>query len=144
ACSNNENKEQDSEAQPISEENVNLTISAAASLKDAMDVIQETYQEEHPEVSLTFNFGSSGSLQQQISQGAPVDIFFSAAEDKFNLLVEEDNISEEDRTELLGNELVLIVPKGESNIKNFKDLTKNEVFSISIGTPEIVPAGKYA
>ena len=67
-----------------SKENVELTISAAASLKDAMEVIQHTYQEEHPEVELKFNFGGSGSLQQQISQGAPVDLFFSAAEDKFD------------------------------------------------------------
>ena len=49
-----------------------------------MEVIQHTYQEEHPEVTLKFNFGGSGSLQQQISQGAPVDLFFSAAEDKFD------------------------------------------------------------
>ena len=54
-----------------------------------MEVIQNTYQEEHPEVTLKFNFGGSGSLQQQISQGAPVDLFFSAAEDKFDLLVED-------------------------------------------------------
>ena len=72
-----------------SKESVELTISAAASLKDAMEVIQSTYQEEHPEVTLKFNFGGSGSLQQQISQGAPVDLFFSAAEDKFDVLVEE-------------------------------------------------------
>ena len=72
-----------------SKEKVELTISAAASLKDAMDVIQNTYQEEHPEVTLKFNFGGSGSLQQQISQGAPVDLFFSAAEDKFDVLVEQ-------------------------------------------------------
>ena len=77
-----------------SKESVELTISAAASLKDAMDVIQNTYQEEHPEVTLKFNFGGSGSLQQQISQGAPVDLFFSAAEDKFDVLVEQRIISQ--------------------------------------------------
>ena len=59
-------------------EKVELTISAAASLKDAMEVIQHSYQEKHPEVELTFNFGGSGSLQQQISNGAPVDLFLSA------------------------------------------------------------------
>ena len=95
ACSNQQNTDQSSDTKETetetvteSKENVELTISAAASLKDAMDVIQSTYQEEHPEVTLKFNFGGSGSLQQQISQGAPVDLFFSAAEDKFDVLVE--------------------------------------------------------
>lgn len=149
ACSNDESTVQSSdnkETQSVSKstENIELTISAAASLKDSMDVIQHTYQEEHPEVTLKFNFGASGSLQQQISQGAPVDLFFSAAEDKFDLLVEEGIIANEDGLDLLGNELVLVVPKEEQSIKGFEDLAKAEVDKISIGTPETVPAGKYA
>jgi len=149
ACSNNQNTDQSSdkrETQKASEtkENVELTISAAASLKDAMDVIQKTYQEEHPEVRLKFNFGASGSLQQQISQGAPVDLFFSAAEEKFELLVEKGTIAKEDGLDLLGNELVLVVPKEDQSIKGFEDLVKEEISKMSIGTPETVPAGKYA
>ncbi|MBP2239766.1 molybdate transport system substrate-binding protein [Cytobacillus eiseniae] len=147
-CSNNENTDQVSkkEAKTASDskKNVELTISAAASLKDAMDVIQHTYEEKNPEVKLKFNFGGSGSLQQQITQGAPVDLFFSAAEDKFDLLVEEELIAKEDGLDLLGNELVLVVPRDAQSIKGFEDLTKAEVSKISIGTPETVPAGKYA
>ena len=150
-CSNQQNTDQssntkgtESETVTESKESVELTISAAASLKDAMDVIQNTYQEEHPEVTLKFNFGGSGSLQQQISQGAPVDLFFSAAEDKFDLLVEEENIAKEDRVDLLGNSLVLVVPKEDQYIKSFDDLANAEIDKISIGTPETVPAGKYA
>ena len=120
ACSNNQSTDQSSDkkgTQTVTEskENVELTISAAASLKDAMDVIQNTYQEEHPEVTLKFNFGGSGSLQQQISQGAPVDLFFSAAEDKFDLLVEGGDIAKEAGMDLLGNELVLVVPKEDQS-----------------------------
>jgi molybdate transport system substrate-binding protein len=150
ACSNNQNIEQASgkkETQTTTEskENVELTISAAASLKDAMTEIQSTYEEEHPEVTLTFNYGASGSLQQQISQGAPVDLFFSAAEDKFDRLVEEGSIAKEDGLDLLGNELVLVVPKdSHSGITTFQDLAKAEVKQISIGIPESVPAGQYA
>eukprot|EP00130_Batrachochytrium_dendrobatidis_P008316 XP_006683191.1 hypothetical protein BATDEDRAFT_92959 [Batrachochytrium dendrobatidis JAM81] len=126
-------------------EPVELTVSAAASLKDAMDVIQQTYEDENPEVTLQINYGGSGSLQQQISQGAPVDLFFSAAEDKFDLLVEEGNIMADDGIDLLGNGLVLIVPKDEPMmIAGFEELVKAEVDSISIGTPETVPAGAYA
>lgn len=147
ACSNNESIDQssDNKTQTASEskENEKLTISAAASLKDAMDVIQHTYEEEHPEITLQFNFGGSGSLQQQISQGAPVDLFFSAAEDKFDLLVDEGTIAKEDGIDLLGNELVLVVPKENQSIKGFEDLV-TETDKISIGTPETVPAGKYA
>ena len=150
ACSNNQGTDQSSDKKETqtateSKENVELTISAAASLKDAMDVIQNTYQEEHPEVELKFNFGGSGSLQQQISQGAPVDLFFSAAEDKFDLLVDSGEIAKEDGVDLLGNELVLVVPKEEqSNYKVSKILQKKRVDKISIGTPESVPAGQYA
>lgn len=141
ACTNNQNSSQDADKK----ENVEITISAAASLKDAMDIIQDKYKEEYPEVTLKFNFGASGSLQQQISQGAPVDLFFSAAEDKFDLLVKEGAIAEEDGVDLLGNSLSLVVPKGEQSIKGFEDLTKAaEIDKIAIGTPETVPAGKYA
>ncbi|MGX9134319.1 molybdate ABC transporter substrate-binding protein [Rummeliibacillus sp. JY-2-4R] len=145
ACSNNESTDQSSDKQESkSQENVELTISAAASLKDTMDVIQHAYQEEHPGTTLKFNFGASGSLQQQISQGAPVDLFFSAAEDKFDLLVKEGTIAKEDGLNLLGNELVLVVPKENQSIKAFEDLVKKNTGKISLGTPETVPAGKYA
>ncbi len=150
ACSNNQSTTEQSsvndETQTASEntENVELTISAAASLSDAMDVIGDTYEEEHPEVTLNFNFAGSGSLQQQISQGAPVDLFFSAAEDKFDVLVEEGKIAENDGVDLLGNSIVLVVPnEGQSMITGFEDLAKKDVEKISIGTPETVPAGKY-
>lgn len=143
ACSNNGNTGQTTDKKDENKE-VKLTISAAASLKDALDIIQQSYMEEHPERTLKINFGSSGSLQQQISQGAPVDIFFSAAEDKFDLLVKDGTIMMEDGADLLGNSLVLVVPKNASAIKSFEDLAKTDIDKISIGIPETVPAGKYA
>lgn len=121
---------------------VKLTVSAAASLKDALDEIKQHYEKEHPDVSLTFNYGSSGSLKQQILQGAPVDLFFSAAIEPYNELVEKGII--EEGTNLLGNELALIVPKNNSSIKRFEDLAAEEIHKMSIGTPETVPAGLYA
>ncbi|MBS4162258.1 molybdate ABC transporter substrate-binding protein, partial [Klebsiella pneumoniae] len=96
-------------------------------------------------VSVKFNFGSSGALQQQIEQGAPADLFFSAAEDKFDRLVEKGLISKIDSVKLLENTLVLIVPKGKAQqVSGFEDLTKSGVEKLAIGTPESVPAGKYA
>ena len=67
---------------------VELTISAAASLQDAMEEIKTQFANVEPNISLAFNYGGSGALQQQIQEGAPVDLFFSAAQDKYDLLVE--------------------------------------------------------
>lgn len=140
ACSNPETK-----PNAPKEKTVELTISAAASLKDALTQIQRTYEKEHKNIELHYNFGASGTLQQQISQGAPVDLFFSAAEDKFDALVDEGMISKKNGTDLVGNELVLVVPKGSENrVNNLDDLAKIDVKKISIGTPDAVPAGQYA
>ncbi|WP_100402802.1 molybdate ABC transporter substrate-binding protein [Bacillus sp. FJAT-42315] len=139
-CSSSEESKTEEKAK---QESVELTISAAASLQNALNDIKAAYEKEHPNVKIVYNFGGSGALQQQISQGAPVDLFFSAAEDKFDQLVEEGMIEKEKGTDLLANELVLIVPKETGkNIQTFEDLKKVE--KLSIGTPESVPAGKYA
>src|SRR5688572_12735048 len=63
------------QAQPVE-----LVVSAAASLKDVMTVIARNYQRRQPGVRLRFNFASSGTLQRQIEQGAPVDLFIAAAD----------------------------------------------------------------
>ena len=70
-----------SEAAPNADagETIELTISVAASVQDAMKEVQEAYLAEAPDVNITYNFGSSGSLAQQISQGAPTDVFLSAS-----------------------------------------------------------------
>lgn len=129
--------------QDVPEKKVELTISAAASLQDALKDITKSFKKEHSNVTINYNFGASGALQQQISQGAPVDLFFSAAEDKFNKLVQAGQIEKEKGANLVGNELVLVVPKDSNKeIKSFEDLPK--VDKISIGTPESVPAGQYA
>lgn len=123
-------------------EPVELTISAAASLQDSLEELQKAYENEHDNIKITFNFGGSGALQQQILEGAPVDLFFSAAQDKFDELVQKDLIDKKQGTNLLANELVLIVPKkNEKHIQSFEDLTKAN--KIAVGTPETVPAGKY-
>ncbi|MFH7818392.1 molybdate ABC transporter substrate-binding protein [Neobacillus thermocopriae] len=142
-CSSSDNvSEQEEQKLQGVEEKVELTVSAAASLQNALNEIKEKYTNEHPNVKINYNFGASGALQQQISQGAPVDIFLSAAEDKFELLIEQGLIDKKKSMDLVGNEIVLVVPKEATSIKTFKDLTKAE--KISIGTPESVPAGKYA
>lgn len=137
-CTGNQSKNMDT-----SKKKVELTISAAASLQDALTEVKPQFEKENPTIKVNFNFGGSGSLQQQISQGAPVDLFFSAAEDQFALLKKQGLIVKGEGKDLLRNELVLIVPKGGDNrLKGFDSL--GSVKRIAIGTPESVPAGKYA
>lgn len=121
---------------------VTLTVSAAASLQDALKELAKAYESEHNNIHITYNFGGSGALQQQISQGAPVDLFFSASEANYDTLVKDGDIDEKDGTDLLENELVLVTPKeNDKNIESFEDLTKAD--KVALGTPESVPAGEY-
>ncbi|NEN91282.1 MAG: molybdate ABC transporter substrate-binding protein [Okeania sp. SIO3H1] len=123
---------------------INLTVSAATSLKDAMEEIKPIYEQKNTNTSLTLNLSSSGSLRQQIEQGAPVDLFISASPSHINILQEKGLIIEESRRELLKNQMVLIVPtENTAAVKTFQDLTKDTIKNISIGEPESSPAGKY-
>jgi molybdate transport system substrate-binding protein len=123
------------------EEKVHLTVSAAASMTDAMKEISKEYQKLHPEVSLSFNFGSSGVLKQQIKQGAPVDVFMAADEKHVEALIEEGSIKKEDFKKLVSNELMLVASPSHK-VKTLREIQRLQ--RISIGTPETVPAGRYA
>ena len=140
ACTSGDKKEKSTATEG---KTVELTISAAASLQDALKEIETKYKEKEPSIKLSFNFGASGALQQQIEQGAPADLFFSAAEDKFQTLVKKGFINEKEGKNLLGNELVLVVPK-DSSLTKTQDLKDEKIKKIALGTPESVPAGKYA
>ena len=124
---------------------VELNISAAVSLKDALTEIQTNYQKKNPSVKLLFNLGASGSLQKQIEQGAPADIFISAAPQQMNELEAKNLVNKATRKNLVENKLVLIVPQDSKlGLAKFEDLTKPEVKQISVGEPMVVPAGQYA
>jgi len=121
-----------------------LTISAAASLKDAMEEIKQAYAKEKPNVTLTFNYGASGSLQQQIEQGAPADIFLSAGTKQMEGLAAKGLIIEETKRNLLENQLVLITSKNLQISVDFKGLADDRIKMIGIGEPGSVPSGQYA
>lgn len=121
-----------------------LTVSAAASLQKAMEEIEPLYQAEQPQ-EIIYNFASSGSLQRQIEQGAPVDVFISAAAEQMDTLEKQGLILPATRHDLLTNQIVLIVPTGNrSQISDFADLTTEDLTTIALGEPESVPAGRYA
>ena len=122
---------------------VELLVAAAASLKNAMAEIETVYKFENKNVTLTFTYGASGVLQQQIEQGAPVDVFMSAATKQMKALEESGLILEGSKKEILQNKVVLIVPKGSTvGIKGFEDILKSKL--IALGEPGSVPVGQYS
>lgn len=125
------------------EENVELTISAAASLKEAMGDIEPLFTKKYPNVKLTFNFGSSGSLQQQIEQGAPADVFISAGQKQMKALQDKSLMVDDTCKDLVLNKLVL-VGSTDTKITSINDLNTDAVKKIAVGEPTSVPAGKYA
>ena len=122
---------------------IELNISAAASLKEAMADLETVYTSKNPEVSFVVNYGSSGSLQQQIEQGAPCDLFISAGEKQMTALDEEGLLLDGTNKDLVKNSLVLI-SSNNSEITSIDSLNSDTVSKIALGEPSSVPAGKYA
>ncbi|MDB4895222.1 MAG: modA [Firmicutes bacterium] len=121
-----------------------VVVSAAASLADVMKPLQSGFEADNPTIKLRFNFGSSGSLQQQIEQGAPVDLFISAATAPMDAIVAKQLVSQSAVKQLAGNKVVLIRPKSDANgITTWTQLTDSQVKHIALGNPQHVPAGQY-
>jgi len=124
-------------------ETVELNISAAASLKEAMGDLETEFKNTNPNISLVTNFGASGSLQQQIEQGAPCDVFISAGKSQMKSLDDKGLLLESTNKDLVKNKLVLVGPK-DTKITSISDLTTDKVKKIAVGEASSVPAGKYA
>ncbi len=135
-----------------------LTVFAAASMTETLNQIAEDYKTVDQNVSLTFNFASSGDLLSQIREGADCDVFISAAPKQMNALDGSlkddadknpdglDELLDGTRIDLLENKVVLAVPEGnpkgiESFDKLADQLGAGEVF-LAIGNSD-VPVGQY-
>ena len=119
-------------------EPVELTVFAAASMTETLTEIAELYKKEAPDVSLVYNFDSSGTLQTQIEEGAVCDLFLSAGQKQMDAL-ETDFLLEGD---LLQNKVVLIAPKGAENAPaSFEEAANAE--RIALGGAD-VPVGQYS
>lgn len=126
-------------------EPVELVVSAAASLTDSLNEIKKLHEAKAPQTKLTFNFGASGTLQQQIEQGAPADLFISAGKKQMDALAQKQLVDPGTAKTLLLNALVLVVPAdGSVNVGKIEDLANPDVKKLAVGTPESVPAGSYA
>lgn len=123
-----------------------LMISVAASLADVVHDLKPVFEASHESMTLRFNVGSSGTLQQQIRRGAPVDVFIAASLEPVIHLHDQGAIASESVRHLATNRLVLIVPVGDDDAgeTDWTYLMSGEVKRIAIGNPEHVPAGTYA
>jgi molybdate transport system substrate-binding protein len=126
------------------QKNAQVTVAAAISMKDVLEAIAIPYGKRKgaPEVVLTI--GASGILQMQIEQGAPVDVFISAAPAQMNALEKQNLLVEGTRRDIAGTRLVLVAPRAATTVHSLEDLKKAEVRTIAMGEPRSVPAGQYA
>ena len=145
ACSSNDEPEAREE----------VVVFAAASMTETLNQIKETYEKDH-NVTLTFNFDSSGTLKTQIQEGADCDLFISAGQKQMNQLdITADKevntegldfVASDSRVNLLENKVVLVVPEGNpKGIKGFDDLAAKLADGsvlMAMGNSD-VPVGQY-
>jgi molybdate transport system substrate-binding protein len=130
---------------PASSQPQVLLVSAAASMQKALQELTPLYERSGTNLKVNYNFGSSGALQQQIEQGAPIDIFISAASKQMQMLQQKNLLVPKTQKNLLTNRLVLVTPTTATlKLTDFSQLVKPEIQRIAIGEPRSVPVGQYA
>lgn len=137
-------------------EKTELVVFAAASMTETLNQIKTDYEAQHKDITLTYNFDSSGTLKTQIQEGAACDVFISAAQKQMDQLdaskdktanpEQLDFINSDSRMDLLENKVVLVVPENNpKNINSFDDL-KSKLESgdvlLAMGNSD-VPVGQY-
>lgn len=130
---------------PAQVQSTTLLIAAAASLQNALEELDPIFEAADRGITVNYNFAASGPLQQQIEQGAPVDLFISAASRQMDALQQKNLIVTNTRRNLLTNDLVLVAPSNSTlGLTSFRQLINSNVRRISVGEPRSVPAGTYA
>ena len=118
-----------------------IQVFIAASLNTVMQDLAARYNETHPNVKITFNADSSGTLMTQIEEGYACDIFFSAAQKQMNELEEKGFLVDGTRKNVLNNQLVVLTQKdSDTKVTGLADLGKADSLALADGS---VPAGKY-
>jgi len=121
-----------------------ILVFAAASTTTALDEISTAYAQKTG-VKVTTSFAGSSKLAKQIYAGAPADLFLSANIQWMDYLEENNAIEPQTRSDLLGNNLVLVQPKDDSKLITLKSLTASlKDNRLALGDPAHVPAGIYA
>lgn len=122
-------------------EETEIQVFIAASLNTVMTELAEKYHEEHPEVKITYNADSSGTLLTQIEEGYECDLFFSAAQKQMDQLEEDGLVAEGTRANVLNNQVVVVTLKDSgTSVTGLADIGKAESIALAGGS---VPAGRY-
>jgi len=118
-----------------------INLSVAASLKEAVNELADSYARKNPGIRFSRNYGGSGALAKQIENGAPADIFIAANTEWLEYLQGKKLLEKSGRAVLAYNSLVFAGPAAKK-VAAMKDLARLE--RIAIGSPKSVPAGEYA
>ena len=131
-----------------------ITVSAAASLSNALRDLAPRFEAAHPPTRLRLNFGASGALLAQMARGAPVDVFISADQETMDRAQAQGLVRAAQRRNVASNTLVVVVPAVAGPLLNqprpavlprtLDDLTRPAFARIAVGLPASVPAGRYA
>ena len=121
-----------------------LVVSAAASLTHAFREIGAAFEGDHPGAKVVFNFAASDVLVAQITKGAPADVFASADVEAMNRAERDQLLLPATRRDFASNQLVLIVPAAAASVGELSALTQPRFRRIALGSPQTVPAGRYA
>ncbi|HEX4494858.1 MAG TPA: molybdate ABC transporter substrate-binding protein [Thermoanaerobaculia bacterium] len=121
-----------------------IHVSAAASLADALNEIKAGYEKTGGD-TLVLNLGASSTLERQIEEGAPADVFLSADEAKMDQLAKKNLLVAATRKSVLGNTLVVVVPLDSPlKVARPSDITDPKIKVLALAEPSSVPAGIYA
>lgn len=135
-------EETKTEAKADAAEDVELQVFIAASLSKVMDEVATEYQKDHPNVKITFNADSSGTLLTQIEEGYACDVFFSAAQKQMDQLEKTDGLVVDGTRKNVVNNQVVVVTRKDSGTKVTGLETLKEASSIALSGGS-VPVGKY-
>ena len=123
------------------EEQTEIQVFIAASLNTVMTDLAERYNEDHPDVKITYNADSSGTLLTQIQEGYECDIFFSAAQKQMDDLEADGLMVEGTRANVVNNQVVVVTLKDSGTaVTGLEDIGKAESIALAGGS---VPVGRY-
>ena len=134
-------KEEDKDGGSDQFDNTTVTIFAAKSLNGVVDELISMYNEEQPNVEIMTSYDSSGTLMEQIEQGAACDLFFSAAQKQMDQLEGDELLVDGTRANVVNNQVCVVTYKGsDTKVTGLEDISKAESFALADGS---VPVGKY-
>lgn len=138
-CAGNKNESKDSKKE--SGKKTEIQVFIAASLNTVMTELAKEYQKDHPDVKITYNADSSGTLLTQIEEGYECDLFFSAAQKQMDQLEEDRLVVDGTRKNVVNNQVIVVTRKdSKTKVKGLETLKDAKSIALAGGS---VPVGKY-